>query len=142
MGSRFQRKHRLAMATTIEKLPEHLLSNILVRVPARTLAQMRSVSRPLNALLSQLSFIKSHLHRSIETNDEILLVFKETYSSEVTAHPSISPHLELPNFIDQLPRLNDPLDEYVGHRVIGAVNGLICFYYLEDDYTIQIIRCR
>ncbi|KAJ9554349.1 hypothetical protein OSB04_018394 [Centaurea solstitialis] len=128
------------LQTTIEKLPDHLLSNILVRVPARTLAQMRSVSKPLNALLSKPSFIQSHLHRSIETNDEILLVFKHLYSSEVSAHPSTSPHLEFPNFIQQLPfyDCDGPSDKYEGHGVIGAVNGLICFYYLEHDFSIQI----
>ncbi|KAJ9554350.1 LOW QUALITY PROTEIN: hypothetical protein OSB04_018395 [Centaurea solstitialis] len=140
-----QREHRrptmaapLLLPTTIEKLPDHLLSNILVRVLARTLAQMRSVSKPLNALLFQPSFIESHLHRSIETNVEILLVFKHLYSSEVSAHPSTSPHLELPNFIDQLPLCDDVFNDYVGHELIGAVNGLICLYYLEDDFTIQI----
>ncbi|KAJ9554006.1 hypothetical protein OSB04_018051 [Centaurea solstitialis] len=138
-GSRSQRKHRPTMATTIEKLPDHLLSNILVRVPARTLAQMRSVSKPLNVLLSQPSFIKTHLHRSIKTDDEILLVFKDGVSSEVTVHPSRSPHLELPNFI-QLPVYDNPGYECKGHELIGAVNGLICFsYHLANrGYIIQI----
>ncbi|KAJ9553925.1 hypothetical protein OSB04_017970 [Centaurea solstitialis] len=131
-GSLFQRKHRRpTMATTIEKLPDHLLSNILIRVPARTLAQMRSVSKPLNALLSQPSFIQSHLHRSIKTNHEILLLFKHFRSNEVTAYPSRTPHLELPNFV-QLPIYADPNDSYIGHELIGAVNGLICFRYVTD----------
>ncbi|KAJ9553271.1 hypothetical protein OSB04_017316, partial [Centaurea solstitialis] len=126
------------MATTIEEIPDHLLWNIFVRVPARTLAQMRSVSKPLNALLSQPSFIQSHLHRSIKTDDEVLLVFKDVVSSAVTAHPSRSPHLELPNFI-QLPVYDDPAHEYMGHSLIGAVNGLICLSYeTKDDYVIQI----
>ncbi|KAJ9554005.1 hypothetical protein OSB04_018050 [Centaurea solstitialis] len=131
-GSRSKRKHRRAtMATTIEKLPDHLLFDILIRVPARTLAQMRSVSRPLNALLSEPSFIKSHLHRSIKSDDEILLVFKHLYSFEVTAHRSSSPHLELRNFI-QFP--------YIGlHEFIGAVNGLICLQLVTgNEYFIQI----
>ncbi|KAJ9553815.1 hypothetical protein OSB04_017860 [Centaurea solstitialis] len=126
----------LQLQTTIEKVPDHLLSNILVRVPTQTLAQMRSVSKPLNAFLSQPSFIKSHLHRSIETNDETLLVFKKFLSKEVTAHPSS--HLELPNFI-HLPVYDDPAHEYLGHGLIGAVNGLICLSYeTNDGYFFQI----
>ncbi|KAJ9553814.1 hypothetical protein OSB04_017859 [Centaurea solstitialis] len=127
------------LRTTIEKLPDHLLSNILIRVPARTLAQMRSVSKPLNALLSQPSFIKSHLHRSIHNNnDEILLVFKCLLSKQVTANPTRSPHLELPNFI-KLPVADYESDDYTNHELMGAVNGLICHLFtIDDEYLVQI----
>ncbi|CAH1425360.1 unnamed protein product [Lactuca virosa] len=65
---------------------------------------MRPVSKSWNAFLSQPSFVKTHLHRSIHNNDQILLVFhygEESYSDfkPFTAKPSLSPNLELTNFI-------------------------------------------
>ncbi|CAH1425350.1 unnamed protein product [Lactuca virosa] len=123
---------------TMENLPHELLSNIFIRLLAKQLAQMRSVSKSWNAFLSHSSFVKSHLHRSIHNNDQILLIFQdeEFYSGTkpFTAIPSRSPRLELTNFI------KFPVKPQSGHtdgiRVIGSVNGLICSSY--DDYVIHI----
>ena len=59
----------------MENLPEELLLNMFIRLLAKQIAQMRSVSKSWNALLSESSFVKSHLHHSTNNNnDEILLV--------------------------------------------------------------------
>ncbi|KAJ9553926.1 hypothetical protein OSB04_017971 [Centaurea solstitialis] len=127
------------LRTTIEKIPDHLLSNIFIRLPAKVVAQMRSVSKPWNALLSQLSFIKSHLHRSIHNNDENFVVVFDESTFTFTAHPSKSPHVKLPNFI-QLP-VADPSDRYLRHELLDSVNGLLLLfsYHLRDfDCSLQI----
>ncbi|KAL4589353.1 hypothetical protein LXL04_002259 [Taraxacum kok-saghyz] len=114
--------------TTIQSLPDELLSNIFIRLLAKQLAQMRSVSKSWNAFLSQPSFVKSHLHRSIHNNDQILLTFYilNDYINPFTTHSCKSPHIELPNFI-KLPV--SPHPEYTRITVIGSVNGLICSTY-------------
>ncbi|CAH1425359.1 unnamed protein product [Lactuca virosa] len=117
---------------TMENLPGEVLVNIFIRLFAKQLAQMRSVSKSWNALLSQSSFVKSHLHRSIHNNDQIILVFYR--SSPFTAHPCRFPHLELTNFI-KLP-VNPRFEYTKSIKVIGAVNGLICF--ADGDYMIHI----
>ncbi|KAJ9553817.1 hypothetical protein OSB04_017862 [Centaurea solstitialis] len=129
--------------TTIQNLPGELLSEIMIRVPAKPLARMRSVSKSWNHLLSQPSFIKSHLHRSLHNNnDEILLVladrgfddpfadrgFHDTFS--VTAHFSGSPHLELTDFVK--PPVVMSRFESETFEFLGSVNGLICFCYRLD----------
>ncbi|KAL4564429.1 hypothetical protein LXL04_028493 [Taraxacum kok-saghyz] len=117
---------------TMENLPDELLTNIFIRLLAKQLAQMRSVSKFWNALLSQSSFIKSHLHHSIHNKDQILLVFhdEEKFSFDIkplTAIPTRSPSLELTNFI-KLP-INPQPERINGIKIIGSVNGLICSRY-------------
>ncbi|CAH1430859.1 unnamed protein product [Lactuca virosa] len=111
----------------MENLPSEILSNIFLRLLAKQLARMRSVSKSWNAFLSKPSFVKSHLHRSVKNNDGILLVSFQGFSFDskpFTAHPSKSPRIELTDFVI-LP-VNPQYDDTVG-RVIGSVNGLICF---------------
>ncbi|XP_023761699.1 F-box/kelch-repeat protein At3g06240 [Lactuca sativa] len=119
---------------TTEMLPDELLLNIFIRLSAKQLAQMRSVSKSWNSLLSQSSFVKSHLHRSSHNNDQILLVFCPTLCSSDSklfkAHLRRSPHLELTEFNTFFP-VNLESGHTTRIKVIGAVNGLICsFYYL------------
>ncbi|CAH1430338.1 unnamed protein product [Lactuca virosa] len=135
----------------MEKLPGDVLSNIFIRLLAKQLAQMRLVCKTWNALLSESSFIKSHLHHSIHNNkknkdDEILLFFEKAiidyFSSTcpLTARSCGSPRLEVSNFM----KLELPIDPQHEKKkpminVFGSVNGLICFSYLKNHgYFIRI----
>ncbi|KAL7588220.1 hypothetical protein Lser_V15G36526 [Lactuca serriola] len=126
---------------TIENLPNEVLSDIFIQLIAKQLAQMRCVCKDWNALLSDSSFVKSHLLRSIHHNDEILLFFREGLSfdfSSFTARLSHSPDLELTNFIK--PPFN-PQSKDIRGGIIGSVNGLICYYYKsydDDDYVVHV----
>nr|GEV94056.1 hypothetical protein [Tanacetum cinerariifolium] len=90
---------------------------------------MRCLFKRWNALLSQPSLIKSHLdHHHLTHDDEILLVFiNGAFSTRypVTAHPSRSPILQLPNLI-KLPKLDTSSPDKSCYY-IGSANGLICF---------------
>ncbi|KAL7593772.1 hypothetical protein Lser_V15G33449 [Lactuca serriola] len=126
--------------TTMENLPDDALVNIFIRLLAKQVAQMRSVSKSWNAFLSHPSFIKSHLHHSINNKDRLLLVFyNETSSSDpepFTVHPCRSPYPEPTNFI-KLPAVNPKSGHTTSSiRVIGSVHGLICSRYGYD--VIQI----
>ncbi|KAJ9553267.1 LOW QUALITY PROTEIN: hypothetical protein OSB04_017312 [Centaurea solstitialis] len=131
--------------TTINNLPLDVLSRILIRFRAKPLARMRCVSKPWNSLLSQPAFIKSHLHRSIQNNQEILMVFAIGFpfdhqqSPFTTAHLSKFPHLVIPNFI-QIPVVDPNLSEWsTCYHIHGSVNGLICLSYKRiDEPVIQI----
>nr|XP_043617027.1 F-box/kelch-repeat protein At3g06240-like [Erigeron canadensis] len=128
---RVRKKPLLSSATNNNiNIPEDvLLSYIFIRLRAKQLAQMRTLSKTWNALLSHPSFIQSHLDRSINTNDEILMVFYNGVFSQhkpFTAHPSRSPSEDLAYLIKPPPG--------PGYNVvIGSVNGLICF----ADYIIH-----
>lgn len=119
---------------TMVDLPDDLVyNNIFIWLPAKPLARMRCVCKPWNAFLSQPSFIKSHFDRSIQNNDEILMIFEDRFSFGVsksfTAHASQSPHRQITNLI-KLP-VNIPTGEEYSNVVIGSVNGLICFSSYE-----------
>ncbi|KAL7588223.1 hypothetical protein Lser_V15G36525 [Lactuca serriola] len=123
----------------MENLPSEILSNIFLRLFAKQLAQMRSVSKSWNAFLSKPSFVKSHLHRSIKNNDGILLVSFQGFSFDskpFTAHPSKSPRIELADFVT-LP-VNPQYDDTLG-RVIGSVNGLVCLSFESIRNSILLI---
>ncbi|XP_023758513.1 F-box/kelch-repeat protein At3g06240 [Lactuca sativa] len=132
--------------TTVESLPREVLSDIFFRLLAKQLAKMRCVCKPWNALLSEDSFIKSHLHHSIHNNDEILLFFpcRLHYGcSSITARPTRSPDLDLTDFIKLPVNLNFVrfLVNLGYAMVIGSVNGVICVYYKsyhDDGYAVYI----
>ncbi|CAI9260278.1 unnamed protein product [Lactuca saligna] len=131
----------------MENLPGDVLSKIFIRLLAKQLAQMRCVCKTWNAILSESSFIKSHLHHSIHNNDEILFFFKKNtiifncFSSPgpITARPSSSPRLELTNFIKLKFPINPQHKNPSVTVIIGSMNGLICFSYSSNhDYFICI----
>ncbi|KAI3718406.1 hypothetical protein L6452_19275 [Arctium lappa] len=91
--------------------------------------------------MSRPSFIKSHLHRSLDNNnnDEILLALlggNSYFPFDVSAHLSRSPNLDFPNLIkfpDNPPLYADTLTFF------GPVNGLISFCFRTSvDFVIQI----
>ncbi|KAL7604499.1 hypothetical protein Lser_V15G18778 [Lactuca serriola] len=116
--------------TTLENLPSDALLNIVIRLLSKQVAQMRCISKSWNALLSQSSFIKSHLHHSIANNDRILLVFHHNNLSPdpipLSEHPSLFPHFKLPNFVKPPPSPVNPHSIYTPRftKVIGSLHGL------------------
>ncbi|CAH1448302.1 unnamed protein product [Lactuca virosa] len=129
----------------MEKLPHCVLSNIFIGFRAKHLAQMRTVSKSWNALLSHSSFIKYHLDHSVDSNNEILLIFKKPFSFDskpFTVHLSRSPNLDLANFIKLPlnPQSKNRSGSVVGSDVIKLPlnpqsNGLICFEYGSYEYS-------
>ncbi|KAJ9554354.1 hypothetical protein OSB04_018399 [Centaurea solstitialis] len=129
--------------TSMENLPHDILLYILIRLPAKQLGQMRCVSKPWDFLLSQPSFVKSHLHRSTNLNDEIFLVLSDGNYDEdtfsITPHDfSRSPRLDFPGFI-KLPAI--PFSARNKVIFFGSVNGLISFGFPShhgDDFVVKI----
>ncbi|KAL7601829.1 hypothetical protein Lser_V15G25413 [Lactuca serriola] len=117
--------------TTIENLPEELLSNIFIRLLAKQLAQMRSVSKSWNSLLSKSSFVKTQLHHSIYNKDKTLFHFSDDhyYGFKLT----VNPNPQLISFIKLPPNPESP---HTSIQVIDSVDGLICSSY--SDTAIQI----
>ncbi|KAL4589342.1 hypothetical protein LXL04_002248 [Taraxacum kok-saghyz] len=114
--------------TTIQNLPDMILSNIFIHLLAKQLAQMRSVSKSWNALLSEPTFIKFHLRHSIYNIHQTPLHFFYDESLHVVQLLA-NPHLQLTNFF-KLP-VHPKLQSY-NLQVIGSVNGLICSSYSDS----------
>ncbi|KAL4589344.1 hypothetical protein LXL04_002250 [Taraxacum kok-saghyz] len=114
--------------TTIQNLPDMILSNIFIRLFAKQLAQMRSISKSWNTLLSEPTFIKFHLHHSIYNIHQTPLHFCDDKSLHVVQLLA-NPHLQLTNCI-KLPV--HPKSQSSSLHVIGSVNGLICSSYSDS----------
>ncbi|XP_071698685.1 F-box/kelch-repeat protein At3g06240-like [Rutidosis leptorrhynchoides] len=127
-------------AMVMNYLPDDVLRNsIFIRLPAEQVAQMRSLSKTWNLVLSDSSFIKSHLHHSIHNNKydhnqtDIIAFYFGFRDGDVgtyfTLNASQSPiYQEHCNYIKlRLPGFN---------YAIGSVNGLICFW--NDNNSVHL----
>ncbi|CAI9286201.1 unnamed protein product [Lactuca saligna] len=117
--------------TTIENLPNELLVNIFIRLLAKQLAQMRSISKSWNSLLSKSSFVRTQLNHSIYNQDKTLFHFSDDHYYGFKL--SVNPNPQLISFIKLPPNPESP---HTSIRVIDSVNGLICSSY--SDTVIQI----
>ncbi|KAL4589343.1 hypothetical protein LXL04_002249 [Taraxacum kok-saghyz] len=121
------------LSTTIENLPEELLINIFIRLLAKQLAKMRAVSKSWNALLSESSFVKSHLHHSIHSSELMLAAMNEDVcscnSAQCTVHTNPSPELSPTSPVN-------PQSNRI--KVIGAVTGLVCL----SSYNYSVISIK
>ncbi|XP_071729004.1 F-box protein CPR1-like [Rutidosis leptorrhynchoides] len=95
------------LTATMVNIPDDVLrNNIFIRLPAKQVARMRSLSKTWNHVLSDPSFIKSHLHHSIHKTTTIkLMIFSNTEPNPTDNvecflnlwNPSLSALIVLPN---------------------------------------------
>lgn len=81
-----------AMSDYISIFPQELVTDILLRLPAKSIGQFRCVSRPWRSLLSDPHFIKSHamLQDSRDPERFILASYSDQTLHTVTLTPSSS----------------------------------------------------
>ncbi|XP_042512967.1 F-box protein CPR1-like [Macadamia integrifolia] len=104
-----------------KNLPEELILDILSRLPVKSLLRFRCVSKPWCILITDPSFIKMHLNRSLATNTNLTLIYRNSidfYSVDLDAW-----------------EFNHPLKSqfFRPTRLLGSCNGLLCILNCEDD---------
>ncbi|KAL6200619.1 hypothetical protein ACLB2K_030400 [Fragaria x ananassa] len=125
-------------------LPQEVITNILLRLPAKSLVVCTSVCKSWRSMIKDSSFISAHLSRTIDFNDHhdthLLLLhrFYTIWSEKVSVHglkqEVYSLHNDNNDFSDcceigfQSP-IADRGSEFF--RVVGVCNGLVC---LADDF--------
>nr|XP_043618950.1 F-box/kelch-repeat protein At3g06240-like [Erigeron canadensis] len=123
-----------------------MFNNILTRLPSKQVARLRRVCKLWNAVLSERSFIKSHLHHSIQADKqrgEVLLTFHNGFSFDhgcrlpFTANLCRCPYYEYVGLMIKLP-VNASSYVHGGSYVIGSVNGLICFANCKNSFVIHL----
>ncbi|OWM86905.1 F-box protein At3g07870-like isoform X2 [Punica granatum] len=116
------------------ELPPEILTEILARLPAKSLLRFRSVSRSWNSLIRSPPFIALHLSRSIATGD--------SSSSILLRHYSLNRRRELNTVFHDGPgslvveqELDFPIRTHDSYYYVGACNGLLCL----SDYLINYL---
>ncbi|XP_006349814.1 F-box/kelch-repeat protein At3g06240-like [Solanum tuberosum] len=111
-------------------LPQELLINIFCRLPAKSIGQLRCVSNPLNSLLSNKQFLKSHFTRIHFQEPEKLILLSNSHSFHTITFKNNGVFSNSINF------QQTPSDQFVD--ICGSCNGLVLI--LNKDDTIVVIN--
>ncbi|KAJ0695202.1 putative F-box domain-containing protein [Helianthus annuus] len=119
--------------TRPEPLPHDLISEILTRLPVKSLTRFRSVSTRWNSTILHPSFSKSHFHRSATAtaaaaagaSTTLLLTFINRFNSERTIFSVTIPFNQTKSLPDPTRILTIP--GFKHPFVSQPLNGLICF---------------
>ncbi|XP_074375291.1 putative F-box protein At3g16210 [Apium graveolens] len=110
--------------TTGNYIPEHLLTEILIRLPVKSLLLCKSVSKPWLSLISNPNFIKSHIkHTTTKPGADQTLIVKGEDDYSLSLLNLNSPHIRAP--------LDLPFSRgYYSYgpllKLVGSCNGIIC----------------
>ncbi|KAI3716429.1 hypothetical protein L1987_67302 [Smallanthus sonchifolius] len=121
----------------MSNLPRDILTDILSRLPAKSVGQFKSVSKYWFSLISSADFIKLHHRRVLsDTNTNHSRVFiMSTHSLHSVNYESPSCYEGVNDDDDAkaIISLNDPLEkESVGEKELGSCYGLIFFVCYND----------
>ncbi|XP_017257053.2 F-box protein CPR1-like [Daucus carota subsp. sativus] len=117
---------------------EHLITEILCRLPVKNLLRFRCVSKPWCSLIDSPRFVKAHLKRSIECKAKPGIIIKSfvSYSVDYDSLGRSTTAIEI----------DEPLKTYL-HATgdVGSCNGLHCLYNLQTDLFLwnpAMRKCR
>ncbi|KAL3506361.1 hypothetical protein ACH5RR_031743 [Cinchona calisaya] len=127
---------------TLPDLPFELITDILLRLPVKSLLKFSCVSKTWLSLISSSKFIKSHLKLSSENKEYThhkLMLFDMSYNSLKSC--SLQSFLDAPMADDAVTNISPPVelpDKPFRHDplcVVGSCDGLIC---LDIDYDLYL----
>ncbi|KAL8481162.1 hypothetical protein ACS0TY_027088 [Phlomoides rotata] len=112
-------------------IPNELVVEILTRLPVKSLARFKCVSKPWHSLISFPAFIKAHLKSAINTkNSEYLLklhlfcicTYPRNHFREFSLHLLMggAQNDDLATVNYGIPNPNSPM------RILGSCNGIVC----------------
>ncbi|KAE8684281.1 Detected protein of unknown function [Hibiscus syriacus] len=111
--------------------PVEVIIEILKRLPVKSLVKCRSVCKTWNSLISDPSFVSTHLQASLSrppNNNPLLLIRCSKNGKE-----NYFLHYDNDGF-DEFKKLQFPVFDCVSYSVVvGSCNGLICLSFLPHD---------
>ncbi|XP_010034166.2 F-box/kelch-repeat protein At3g23880 [Eucalyptus grandis] len=99
-------------------LPDEIKTEILLRLPAKSLVRFRCVCKSWNSMLTSTSFVEAYDDRSSRFGDKYLLKYNTKDSSRIGIHDLSS---RLLSNLDPLFNLSH--DTY---ELVGSSNGIVC----------------
>ncbi|XP_047320924.1 F-box/kelch-repeat protein At3g23880-like [Impatiens glandulifera] len=118
-------------------LPEEIISDILIKLPVKSLIRFKSVCKSWSALISDPIFVKAHLQGNIQDKNYARhrLIMKTRPQFDVKSCSLSSVLNEESSITD----IDYPLEDYpLSFRVIGSANGLVCIRLLACDNSLFI----
>ncbi|XP_042477783.1 F-box protein CPR1-like [Macadamia integrifolia] len=117
------------LSSSSKNLPEFIVEDILLRLPVKSLLRFRCVCKSWCALITDPTFVKMHLNRSIEkdTNRSLIFIGSPFKSVDLDACEMQAVE-EL-----ELPPLKPPKYSYQETKIGGSCNGLLCIYNSVED---------
>ncbi|KAM7497939.1 hypothetical protein LguiA_022353 [Lonicera macranthoides] len=117
---------------SLDYLPAELLTEILTRLPVKTLLRCTSLSKSWYSFITSPNFITTHLNRTDSNTQSHLLIVRQcadVSKDKWTEHYSL--HCDNDAF-DEFAKLDFPfVSRNVCFNIIGTCNGLVC---LSDDH--------
>ncbi|KAJ4980632.1 hypothetical protein NE237_031469 [Protea cynaroides] len=123
-----------------ESLPEVLIVDILSCLPVKSLLRFRCVCKHWYALITDPAFVKTHLSRSLVSNSNLSIIFRNPISHNLNFREfrfnefNIYPD-DLDAFEQQaVAELNYPFKRphYLSY-IVGSCNGLLCIYNSKEE---------
>ncbi|XVF87854.1 hypothetical protein PTKIN_Ptkin18bG0154300 [Pterospermum kingtungense] len=110
---------------SMSKLPMDVITDILYRLPVKTLVRFKSLSKPCRFLIDDPDFVGAHLSRSSQTRSNLNIILKglHLYTVEFDA-------------LDNAVPLEYPLSYAAGTEAFGSCNGLLAFRITEKNLAL------
>ncbi|XP_043693193.1 F-box protein CPR1-like [Telopea speciosissima] len=109
-----------------KKLPEDLIVEILSRLPVKSLLRFRCVCKPWCVLITDPTFVKMHINRSLATNSNLIFILiKPSFNLQFFNLNDGDEQLEAAVEIDHPPLYNSEFKA----ELVGSCNGLLCITY-------------
>lgn len=115
----------------MENLPLELNTNILTRLPVKTLGQLKCVSKPFKTLITTHHFSKTHLTKT-PFKPQLLLSTSTLHTLNIFHQNHQSPPQPLPLQIPSYPF--NLRGEAI--QLVGSCNGLVCLYCPPNTYCL------
>ncbi|XVF26659.1 hypothetical protein REPUB_Repub14bG0036600 [Reevesia pubescens] len=112
----------------MSSFPTDMISDILRRLPVKTLLRFKCVSKPWGSLIDDSDFAILHLHHSFKTNTNVRLVLDSRAEYNDMAY---SVDFDWLSNLEQLPRPFPTEVTGFSSRIFGSCNGLLAVYHHE-----------
>lgn len=110
----------------MDTLPGEINTDILLRLPIKTLCTLKCVCKPWKTLISSPHFTKSHRHRSSTHHRQLLLATSSLYTLNIIDDES-------PQFPPPI-KLQIPLIYRGSIELVGSCDGLVCLLLHHHHY--------
>ncbi|WRX26193.1 F-box domain - like 10 [Theobroma cacao] len=113
--------------------PSDLITDILCRLPVKTLLRFKCVSKPWGSLIDDSDFVKIHLHQSLKTSTNIKLFLDNCVENDNEAYAVDFD--SLCNLV-QFPRPFTAEANKYQSRIFGSCNGLLAVCHRQEGIAL------